>query len=102
MMKVGPSHRISEYVAEYARPEKARDTTTGAPSAWKALQMMAKQAAVKPRRLHASVLDSTVVIASPVVVASFPSRLRYLHSCVPSGVKKCPFREGVKLEDTNS
>ena len=75
LMKVGPSHRMSEYVAEYARPENARDTTRGAPSAWKALTMMPTQAAAKPRRLHASDLDSAAVIVSLIVVTSEKTRV---------------------------
>jgi hypothetical protein len=59
------------YVAEYARPEKASDTTRGAPSAWKLLTMMPRQAGTKARRLHASDLDSAAVIVNQFVVALF-------------------------------
>jgi len=57
------------YVAEYASPEKARETMRGSPSPWKVLAIMPKQMEVKARRLHASGLDKAAVIAGQTVVA---------------------------------
>jgi hypothetical protein len=54
LIKVGPSHVIKAYVIEKARPEKANDAMTGAPSPWKVLKMMTMQARDSAERFNTS------------------------------------------------
>jgi hypothetical protein len=85
-MKVGPSHLMRAYVAEYARPEKARETMRGAPSPWKVLATMPKQVEVRARRLQVSNLESTADMVDSIVVAFFsemyPHQDQWLNVCI--------------------
>lgn len=66
-INLGPSHRISEYVKENAKPDKAKETTRGAPSSLNALKMIPKQQDTNVRRDHASDLESVAFIIDRVV-----------------------------------
>lgn len=61
-MKVGPSHRINAKVNENAQPDKANDTTNGAPSSLKTLKITTKQQETMVSRVQASVLERVAFI----------------------------------------
>lgn len=61
-MNAAPSHLIRAYVRAKARPLKAIDATTGAPSPRRVWKMMARHIPERTRRLHVSLWLSVVSV----------------------------------------